>query len=461
MIRTSVALGAVVASLAAVASARADVIATFDGAAFPPGGLFAVNVTTGARLSVPAGVNDPAAGEFHPSLSPDGRYLVFERRLSGTLRIVMVERATGRSADLFNAFEAASDPPSTPTFSLDGTKVLTGRRLERRDAAAPLGAVQSSVTETDVTSFPNGPFPHRVLSTGGADSTTAGRTVQAAPFGSNLLAFGIDFAGAGPPGRITVQGPTGATTLSDSTHRLAKPTVSEPAGAVVFESAPISAPFNGNLAFRPLAAVATAATTPLPAIVNAAGTSVRDPTFTRDGRYLVFARLESGVSTGLARFFIWDTQTQLLVNPTGTGRFPVPDFTDGGIALESRRVLTTNTVLASGSLNFSLSTASTTGLLVQRVDGRHHVLGRTAPRLTTVGPVPLGRFRSGRHRRQWDFTVRGHKLPRGCYLVTFRALTREGRVRDLSTPFTVKRRDRGRSVVRRGVRMPTCGRGDP
>jgi hypothetical protein len=373
----------------------------------------------------------------------------------------MVERATGRSADLFNAFEAASDPPSTPTFSLDGTKVLTGRRLDRRDPASPAGALQSSLTETDVTNFPTGPFPHRIVPTGGADSTTAARTLQAVPFGSNLLAFGIDYASGGLPGRITVQGPNGPTTLSDSTHRLAKPTISEPTGAVVFESAPAAAPFATKLVFRPLAGLAAAATTELPAPVNASGTSTRDPTFTRDGRYLVFVRLETAASKSFARLFIWDTQTQLLVNPTGTGRLPAPDLTDGAMALEIHRVLTTNTILASGSLSFALASGSTTGLLVQRIVGRHRLLGRNAPRLKNAGRVPLGTFRKGRHSKHWNFTVREHQLRRGCYLVTFRALTRERRVRDLSTPYTVRVRDRGHPLVHRGVRMRTCGRGDP
>ena len=462
MIRNLAAVGAaIVASLAAVASTHADVIATFDGSVLGPSGVFVVNATTGARLSTPPGVDDQVADEFHPSLSPDGRYVVFERRVSGTVRIVMVERATGRSADLFNAFEAASDPPSTPTFSLDGTKVLTGRRLDRRDSAAPAGALQGSVTETDVTNFPTGPFPHRIVSMGGADTTAQGRTLQAAPFGSSLLAFGTDFVSGGPPGRITVQVPSGATTISDATHRLAKPTISEPAGAVVFESAPAAAPFATRLVFRPLAELSSAATTELPALVNATGTSARNPTFTRDGRYLVFARLESAAGKSLARLFMWDTQTQLLVNPTGTGRFPAPDFTDGAIALENRRVLSTTTIPANGSLGFSLTTKSTTGLLVQRIVGRHDVLGHSAPTLANAGRVPLGSFLKGSHGKHWNFTVRGHRLREGCYLITFRALTRTGRVRDLSTPHTVRLRDRGRPLVHSGVRMRTCGHAKP
>jgi hypothetical protein len=270
------------------------------------------------------------------------------------------------------------------------------------------------------------------------------------PFGSNLLAFGIEYASGGPPGRITVQEASGATTLSDPTRRLADPAISESTGVVVFESSPAATPFTTKLVFRPLADLATAPTTDLPALVNASGTTVSNPTFTRGGRYLAFIRR---ISTGFPRLYLWDTQTQLLLNSSGVEAGP--SSTDGAIALEVQFIFST-TALTSSSLTFSLSRGSTTGLLVQRIVGRHKVLGRTAPRLRKVGRVPLGRFRKGRHRRHWKFTVRGHKLRRGCYLVTFRALTRKRKVRDLSRPYTVRVRKHKRPLVRRGVRLRTC-----
>jgi WD40-like Beta Propeller Repeat len=446
--RASLAAAAVLASLAAVAPARADIFATWDHRS-PIGGketsLLSRNLTAGAGASLPAGVNDPAASEFHPALSPNGRYLVFQRVAAGAVRILMFDRATGQSADLFHAFEAAADPPNTPTFSLDGTKVITGRRLERRDPASPPGALQSSFTETDVTNFPSGPFPHRIVLAGGTDSTSAGRTLQAMPFGSNLLAFGVEYASGGAPGRITVRQATGATTLSDPTRRFADPAISESAGVVVFESAPAATPSTTRLVFRPLDGFATAPTTELPALVNAPGTIVSDPAFTPDGRYLAFRRGDA--------LYVWDTQTQLLlVNGIS---FVTPDPTDGAIALEVRRVLT-STTLASGLATFTLSQNSPTGLLVQRIVGRQKLLGRTAPRLSKVGRVPLGTFAKGRHSKRWGFTVNGHTLRRGCYLVTFRALTSKRQVRDLSTPYTVSIRERTRPLVSKGIRLHTC-----
>jgi hypothetical protein len=175
------------------------------------------------------------------------------------------------------------------------------------------------------------------------------------------------------------------------------------------------------------------------------------PAFTRDGRYLAFIRQDS---RGGSRLYVWDTQTQLLLNPNGIATSRPSDF-DGNIALEVRRVFT-STTLSSGSVGFSLASKSTTGLLVQRIVGRRKVLGRTAPKLKRVGRVPLGSFRKGRHRKRWKFTVGGHRLRRGCYLVTFRALTRKRKVRDLSRPYTVRVRKHKRPLIRRGVRLRTC-----
>ena len=62
--------------------------------------------------------------------------------------------------------------------------------------------------------------------------------------------------------------------------------------------------------------------------------------------------------------------------------------------------------------------------------------------------------------------MRGHKLRHGCYLVTFRALTRKGKVRDLSKPYTVGVRDRAgltghvARAVREGDVVFTLGAGD-
>ena len=82
-------------------------------------GLF--NLSTGASLALPAGIDMTAANESHPSISTDGKRLAFERRdrAAGTDRLIASDLTTGQTMDLFNAFETATlhrpRRPSAPT----------------------------------------------------------------------------------------------------------------------------------------------------------------------------------------------------------------------------------------------------------------------------------------------------------------------------------------------------------
>jgi hypothetical protein len=428
---------AVAAALAAVLTAgpaTADIFATYDRSC-EGSSLETRNVTTGASEALPAAASD-VSDELHPSLSPDRTRLVFLRRRSGTVRVVVVDRATGQSADLFNAFEAAADPPTTPVFSQDGKKVITGRLLEHRDPASPSGALQASFTQTDVTNFPNGPFPHQIVAAGGLDSTSPGRTVQPTTFGASSFAFGIEYDSGGPPGRVTLQQGDGAATLADSATRLGNPTISPSTGVVVYESTPAAASSDTKLVFRPLAGFATAPTTALPGLVNgASGTSATNPAFSRDGRYLAFVRRPP---TSSSRLFVWDTQTQLLLKSDGVNICGGPNRTEGGIALDVRQLILSSRV-TSNSLTFTLATNSSVGIIVQRIVGKTRVLGHSAPKLRFVGRVPLGSFkRDWKNRVRWDRKVNGRKLAPGSYLVTVRSVTRKGQVRDLGKPVRVR-----------------------
>jgi hypothetical protein len=77
-------------------------------------------------------------------------------------------------------------------------------------------------------------------------------------------------------------------------------------------------------------------------------------------------------------------------------------------------------------------------ILVQRVVGPHRILGLRPYKLRKVGRVPLGRFRAGHHRLHWNLRVNGRPLRRGRYLVTLRALTKQGVVRDLAKPNVIR-----------------------
>ena len=86
-----------------------------------------IDASTDARLALPASVNTPA-DEDHPSISADGRRLAFERRsaAAGADRIIAADVSTGQTLDLFDAIQTATDHPTSPVISADGTFVTTG-----------------------------------------------------------------------------------------------------------------------------------------------------------------------------------------------------------------------------------------------------------------------------------------------------------------------------------------------
>lgn len=431
----------VLASLAA-APASAEVFATFETKrGFNPRRLYTFNATTEEFVVLPPGIAlSENTNVFHPTRSPNGRYLAFLTISVTQRRVVMVDRTTGQFADLFTFSEAAADPPNSPTFSQDGTKVITGRRLDRRDASSPPGALQASFTHTDVTSFPTGPFPHQIVTAGGLDSSSPGRTVQPTPFAATSFAFGIEYDIFGPLGRVTVQQASGTTTLADPAAALTNPTISQSAGVVVYESAPAATQLDRKLVSRPLAGIATAPTTALPPLVNKPNQVTTHPAFSRDGRYLAFMRFTTGTpQLTNPDLFVWDRLTQLLLNPDGVCCVREgPARRESGIVLEVTPVFLT-AGLAPGVVTFSLATASQVGIIVQRIVGTTRVLGRRAPKLRMVGRVPLGTFKKDRkHRVRWDRTVGGRRLPPGRYLVTLRSVTRRGQVRDLAKPVRVQ-----------------------
>src|SRR5438105_13124565 len=100
-------------TLTSASNARADIFAAVTVAAPAPRAdldVAVINASLGTRITLPASVNT-TADEIHPSITLDGKRLVFERRDAGagTVRIVMVDLSTGQSADLFNGFETATN----------------------------------------------------------------------------------------------------------------------------------------------------------------------------------------------------------------------------------------------------------------------------------------------------------------------------------------------------------------
>jgi hypothetical protein len=427
----------------AAPAARADIIAATE-VASPSGAdldIALVNAATGDRTALPAGINT-SANELHPSLSDDGQRLVFQRvdPVAGTNRTIVYDFSTGRSADLFDAFEAQQDQPVTPLMLGDGADVLTGRPLEHKDPNTPAGSLQPSFTLIRLDSFPAGPFT-KGQSFMAKSFDSAGRTEHPIDH-SGTFAIGIRFGTSPVRGDIEIVGRTGTALIAENGAFIGHPALTS--SLVAFERAPVFkrvvAP--ADLAFRTSDA-ANAASAPngfLPALVDSTRDESR-PSFTSDDRFLAFVRQ---VADGHDRLFVFDTQTQTLLNSNGIDLGTLAPIAqglarrDGGLALQQKVVLSVTTMNLNGLITARLLAPTGVGILVQRIVGHHKLLGKTVPKLRFVGRVPFGLQKKGHFRVRWDHKVNGRPLKPGRYLVTVRAVTRNDVVRELGGSFTVR-----------------------
>lgn len=397
-------------------------------------------VGSGVRQSLPSGVNTNAF-DMHPALSPDGTKLAYwsDSFADGTTRIVVVNLATGVSADLLNAFDALATQPDDPSW-LDDSHVVIGRAYQ----ATGTGSFQAHATPIDVTSFPSAPFARGVDFTLGTFTST-GRTLDFERRNVPATNQNVTVAGVRPsingPGEVVTEGANahlGGGNSSSYDH----PTVSRSAGVIVIQH---GGAFNNDPQLQQLVFTDTNLQhpTPLPNIVNALGQSVTRPEFSFDGRYLGFVRQGKA---GNPRLFVWDTGTQLLVNPDGIDLGPAPSAAtasaflndDGSVAIGSQPLILNSSIFPTGLITVNLAAFSNIGIIVQKVIGHTKVLGRPAPRLRFIGRVPLGRFRPGHGTVRWSRRVGSKRLAPGRYQITVRSVTKAGLVRDLGRPKLVR-----------------------
>jgi hypothetical protein len=417
-------------ALAAPAAARADVFGVVDVAQGTTGrydiGLF--DASTGAQMPLPAGI-DTAVDEDHPSISADGTKLVFERRDQGTTRVLLTQLPSGATTDLFNGFEQASNPHSEPSISPDGGTVVTGEPFQ-----GTAGQASAAVTLTSLPSLTRSAFapPYTFAQPTGTtgDAVTAGLLVAYQEARSGIQPeIILGHLGAGAP-----------FPLSQNNAAFAHPAIG--AGILAFDKRTLlgTGLGPGDIAFEPLTGFPSTPTL-LPALVNSQVGESR-PAFTPDGRYLGFVRHKDGSD----RMFVWDSETQTLINPGGVDLGGIDGRDIGNLSLYERAVLAPLTIVPpvlSGTIQinpiqFNLLLPSGIGILVQRVVGHQRLLGRRAPKLRLVGRVPLGKFSKGRGHVHWNGRVNGRKLPRGTYQVTVRAVSPKGAILDLGTPHTVR-----------------------
>jgi hypothetical protein len=404
---------------ASAAVARADVIAVTDNFVSASEGtdVALINASTVADIPLPAGINT-TDDESHPSISADGKKLVFERRnpSTGSDRIILADLSTGATSDLFTGFEVSAIHPRSPSITPDGTGVLTG-------------ALGSGPLLTDVSNFPGGPYPHTDI--GGRSQTFDPVATGSAP--GSLLAF--DEVGSGSGERNVRFGKIGQTIFGSGGilgEHNAHPAIASPGGVetIVFDFADITGG-TADSAHLETCSPGSAITAGCSHGTLPGTSSTHDqsrPAFTGEGRYVGFIRKLSDASEELK---VWDSGTQTVIASIGLGT--TPDDT-GSLSLYEHSILTLAHIDVSGLLSFRLRVPANIGILVQRVTGHRKLFGRTAPKLGKPLRVPLGAFKRGKGHVRWNRKVAGRALHRGTYQVTVRALTHSGKVRDLGKP---------------------------
>jgi len=424
---------------------RADI---FAAVCVGSGNIAVLNVATGVRRTLPAGVNT-SEYEWNPSISSDGRRLAF-RRLNqsvGGTRILVTDLTTGQTADVFDAFEIAADRPHFSSITPNGATLATGR-----DDRSVLGRFIPRVTLTSLASFPSGPFARSTLgvsrmypSQGFVETVAAG--------GNNLFALHVR-----PDRRLrgeivlTQLGGTSSAVVRSPTIAYLLPALaaSNPQQVVFVErDHTTSSGTPGNIVFRPATISGFPGTpTRMPPAVN---TTVEDetlPSLTANGRYLGFVRSFRSPPERDDRLFVFDTVTQTFLNPNGINLgIRGSEGLCASASIYQETILTSGVITSAGNVNATLSLASSIGIFVQRILGKTEVFGRKGYELETVGRVPLGAFGEGNVFTSWDFAVNGEPLPPGRYLVTLRAVETidEGPVaRELGEPQVMRIGDDGR-----------------
>jgi hypothetical protein len=411
--------------------------------------LTAVDTATGRRLTLPSGINTPA-DEFHPDVTADGRFAVFQRNVSGASpRIIMVNLDTGVQADLVSGIESTALSPTTAAITPNGNTVVVGRQVS---STASTGT-SSKLTSVDVTSFPNGPFPKTEV-TSRLTGVHSARTRNPSALNGGRYAWRTTLFDSSPSASVLTYSPgPGKFEVPDVTidHPELQPgnvgySVYEHTRQALYVRAP-----DGTISF-------------LPPIVNS-GSREQRPAFEAAGRYLAFIRITSDTPTVV----VWDTTTQELVNPAvdvspsnASTSSDILAFQEGNLSLFIPDPLITRFRCCDDNVRFSTAIPTITGLLVQRIRGSKRLLGKRVPKLKRVGRFPLGEFDKGKHKKAWNLEVqegdKKRKLKPGCYLVTLRALTKKKRVRDLSKPYTLRVRKGEKALFRSGVKRTLCRR---
>jgi len=449
---------AVFAAALLAPAARADIIAATEVRnASLNYDIALIDTATGTQLGLPEGINT-SANEMHPSITPDGKRLVFSRIDHADVEhIVVADLATGTQADLFNAFEIGQYAPSTPTITPDGKKVITGAN----DQQVPGSSLfEPTWIETDISSFPNGPFPHVIRTQPTLVVSETGLTRDPAfdpsigVTGQGTTAVTWERTGVTHDGIIdSVSGKN--TNVFDTGHSLSHPALSKADNILLYDSD--TSQFETDLVYRTLRGDGSPSSSPflLPGTHGIDAVNL-DPTFTADGHYVVYKQQSSGstgggaIQKGHIHLLVYDTSTGMLLDPNGLDISSLDvGFSDlggfdglrGGLSVyETFFLKSTGFTMIGGNalVSFLLNEPTNVGILVERIVGHHKLFGRRVPTLRKIGKVPFGHFRRGSHHVAWDLVVNGHRLRPGNYLIIPRALASNGNVRETGKPHLLR-----------------------
>ena len=407
-----------------------------------------VRVNAGAGGMTAASFNTSAL-EVHPSVSSDGRRIAFARynevptAATEPTAILMNDVQTGRTAEVFTNAELNGTFGGTTIGSIspDGPTLVTGAYF--KSISPPL--YSPAVGMSNLTGFPSGPYPYSTYETQYTFSEFGEleEPVESPP----LIAFRLSETHGAAPSLVVgqLQGAASLPLIS-KTVTYSHPVIGSPDGVptIAFEQQQNQSGVR-DLAYRP-AAQASFVGPPIP--FRGLNTSAAfNPAFSPDGRYLGFLREDPN---GHTRLFVWDSETQTMLNPAGVdvGVAYAQGLGNQGsmfedaenLSLYETPVLNRGIVTSVGNVNFNVEQDTAVGILVQRIVGHHQQFGRTVPTLAPVGHVPLGTFRHGSHDLRWNLRVDGHRLKAGTYQVTLRALSQNKQIRDFGVPHLIRAR---------------------
>jgi hypothetical protein len=428
-------------------SARADIFAATC-VADPSGSgqdIAIMNASTGARVALPAVVNSVDT-ELDPSINLNGNRLLFRRTSpAGVNRLLMVDLVTGASADLFTGLEVSQNPIFGSALAGNGISVFTGRRF-----SSILGFAYPRVFRTDVGSLPgDGSFFHSTLAATRFNYRNAGVVNDVAVGGGSKFVMEVGgllgslvlnsiSSGGGSSGSFSLPTISSSLPLRSTSADYSQPALATDDGRSVFFKQRLlvnNILQDGDIAFRP-GSIEGFPGTPT-RVLGGVSTSAEEsqPALTSDARYLAFVR---GGTGGNDRLFVWDPQTQTMLNPNGVD-LGLRDSSSGcgSLSLYTRAVISSSVISRTGTVNARLASTSSIGVFVQRIVGVTKERGQKQYELETVGRVPLGMYGAGNVFTHWDFEVNGEPLPPGKYLVTLRAV--EGDVvRELGEPHVLR-----------------------